>query len=103
MPRSIEQNVDWISSILEFALTNNVSKIESEHEAMVSWTNHVIETANKTLLPKANHSWYLGANIPGKARVFMPYVGGLEIYSSYCDEITEKKYFGFQMTKNTTT
>ncbi len=100
MPRSIEQNVDWISAILEFARTNNVSKIEPEYESMISWTKHVIETANKTLLPKANHSWYLGANIPGKARVFMPYVGGLENYRSYCDEIAEKNYLGFQMTKD---
>ncbi len=100
MPRSIEQNVDWISSVLDFAHTNNISKIEAEHEAMVNWTKHVIETADKTLLPKANHSWYLGANIPGKPRVFMPYVGGLENYRSYCDDIMEKNYSGFQMTKN---
>ena len=100
MPRSIEQNVDWISSVLAHAYANNVAKIEAEHEAMVRWTKHVIETANKTLLPKANHSWYLGANIPGKPRVFMPYAGGLENYRSYCDEIREKNYSGFQMTKN---
>ena len=99
MPRSIEQHVDWISAILDYAQTHGISEIEAESEAMINWTDHVIETANKTLLPKANHSWYLGANIPGKPRVFMPYVGGLENYRAYCDQVTDTDYPGFSMTK----
>ncbi len=99
MPRSIEQHVDWISAILDHAQTHGISEIEAESEAMTNWTDHVIETANKTLLPKANHSWYLGANIPGKPRVFMPYVGGLENYRAYCDQVTDSDYPGFSMTK----
>ena len=99
MPRSIEQHVDWISAILDHAQTHEISEIEAENEAMTNWTDHVIETANQTLLPKANHSWYLGANIPGKPRVFMPYVGGLENYRAYCDQVTDSDYPGFSMTK----
>ncbi len=95
MPRSIEQHVDWISAILDHAQTHGIDRIEAESEAMTNWTDHVIETANKTLLPKANHSWYLGANIPGKPRVFMPYVGGLENYRAYCDQVTDSDYPGF--------
>ena len=99
MPRSIEQHVDWISAILDHAQTHGITEIEAESDAMVNWTDHVIETANKTLLPKANHSWYLGANIPGKPRVFMPYVGGLENYRASCDQVTDSDYPGFSMTK----
>ena len=99
MPRSIEQHVDWISAVLDYTQTHGISEIEAENEAMTNWTDHVIETANKTLLPKANHSWYLGANIPGKPRVFMPYVGGLENYRAYCDQVTDTDYPGFSMIK----
>ena len=55
------------------------------------------ETANSTLLTKVKHSWYLGANIPGKPRVFMPYAGGLNIYRKICDNIAEEGYKGFDL------
>ena len=63
--------------------------------AAKKWTKHVTDVANQTLLPKANHSWYLGANIPGKPRVFMPYANGLNNYRIYCDKIAKRKYQGF--------
>jgi len=97
MPRSIELHVDWISALLKHAETKNIVTIEAEDDAMRDWTDHVTEAANKTLLPKANHSWYLGANVPGKPRVFMPYAGGLNTYRSYCNEIAAKGYPGFRM------
>ena len=78
MPRSIEQHVDWITTILHHAGANGITQIEAE-DGDERWTNHVTAAANETLLPKANHSWYLGANIP-KPRVFMPYAGGLDKY-----------------------
>ena len=98
MPRSIEQHVDWITAILHHAETHGITQIEAEDEAMIRWTDHVTAAADETLLPKANHSWYLGANIPGKPRVFMPYAGGLDKYRAYCDEVAANGYPGFHMT-----
>ena len=92
MPRSIEQHVDWITAILHHAETHGITQIEAEDEAMIRWTDHVTAAADETLLPKANHSWYLGANIPGKPRVFMPYAGGLDKYRAYCDEVAANGY-----------
>jgi hypothetical protein len=57
----------------------------------------VSAAASRTLLPLAAHSWYLGANVPGKPRVFMPYAGGLERYRAICDDIADKDYEGFVM------
>jgi hypothetical protein len=51
--------------------------------------------ANDTLLPLANSSWYLGANIPGKPRVFMPYAGGMAYYANICAEVAKENYKGF--------
>jgi hypothetical protein len=57
----------------------------------------VNEVAHKTVLPLATHSWYLGANIPGKPRVFMPYAGGMVRYREICDEVAERGYEGFAL------
>ncbi len=80
--------------------TTNIDAIEATEEAEDAWVEHVREVADTTLFPKAN-SWYLGANIPGKKRVFMPYVGGFAPYSQRCDEIVEKGYEGFRFTSAT--
>ena len=58
---------------------------------------HNNEVANATLYPKAN-SWYMGANIPGKPRIFMPYVGGVQRYAA-CNEVVAKGYEGFEFSK----
>ena len=100
MPRSIEQNVNWITDLLQFAESNKVRSVEVREEAMFQWTEHVNTVASNTLLPKANHSWYLGANIPGKPRVFMPYAGGLDVYSARCEDIAKNGYTGFQMIRD---
>ena len=55
------------------------------------------EMVDATLLPKVKHSWYLGANIPGKPRVFMPYAGGLNLYRKICNNIAEEGYMGFDL------
>jgi len=62
--------------------------------------DHVNEAAFKTLYPEAN-SWYMGANIPGKPRVFMPYIGGVNVYRRECQEIADAGYRGFQLTQAT--
>ncbi len=96
MPVAIEQHVEWISDCLGYLRTHGVARIEATEEAAQQWVEHVSEVADQTLFPQAN-SWYVGANIPGKTRVFMPYVGGMGVYRERCDEIAEKGYEGFTL------
>ena len=99
MPRAIEQHVDWITDLLHHIVQKNYKKVEASETAANEWTQHVTDIANKTLLPKANHSWYLGANVPGKPRVFMPYAFGLNHYRNHCDSIAKSGYPGFLITE----
>ena len=100
MPRSIEQHVDWISNLITYMMSSGHAEVEAEKSAARTWTKHVTDAANQTLLPKANHSWYLGANIPGKPRVFMPYANGLNKYQKYCDKVARGKYKGLAFTRS---
>ena len=72
-------------------------EIEPEPEAVDRWVTHVNEVAAATLLPQASSSWYLGANVPGKPRVFMPYAGGMARYRAICEDVVAKGYEGFAM------
>jgi cyclohexanone monooxygenase len=92
---SIEQHVDWISDCMAWLLTRQLDCIEARLEAEDAWVDHVNEAAFSTLYPSAN-SWYMGANIPGKPRVFMPYIGGVGTYRRTCAEIAAKGYEGFR-------
>jgi cyclohexanone monooxygenase len=94
MPVSIEQHVEWITGCLEHMRKHGIATMEATVDAEMQWTEHVAELANASLLPTAN-SWYLGANIPGKPRVFMPYLGGVGPYRQKCDDIAAKGYEGF--------
>jgi cation diffusion facilitator CzcD-associated flavoprotein CzcO len=94
MPVSIEQHVEWISDCIEHMQKNKIAKIEPTAEAEEQWTAHVAEVANSTLLPQSD-TWYMGQNIPGKARVFMPYLGGVGPYRAKCAEIAANGYEGF--------
>jgi cation diffusion facilitator CzcD-associated flavoprotein CzcO len=94
MPVSIEQHVEWISDCITHVRDTSGATIEATAEAEAAWVDHVAELADLTLFSKAN-SWYLGANIPGKKRVFMPYVGGVANYRQRCDEVTAGGYEGF--------
>ena len=87
-----EYHVDWIAECLTHMRQRGLSTIEPDREAQSAWVEHVAEVANRTLFPKAN-SWYLGVNIPGKPRVFMPYIG--EGYRTTCKEIVADGYRGF--------
>ena len=93
---SIEQHVDWIADCLAYLGDRQLSVIEASPEAEAGWVAHVNEVADLTLYPKAN-SWYLGANIPGKPRVFMPYVGGVGVYRELCNAVAAKGYEGFAL------
>ena len=73
---SIEQHVDWISDFIEYSLDQGITEIEATSDAEIEWTNHVEELAENSLKSNSGcNSWYLGSNVPGKKRVFMPYLG----------------------------
>jgi cyclohexanone monooxygenase len=91
---SIEQHVDWIADCLNHMKQEGFECIEPDLEAEDGWVDHANELASATLFPKAN-SWYIGANIPGKPRVFMPYLGGVGSYRKICDDIASNAYEGF--------
>jgi len=93
---SIEQHVDWISDCLAYLRENNIGEMEADQAAEDAWVEHGITVAYKTLYPKAA-SWYMGANIPGKPGVFMPYIGGVGNYRQKCDEIAANGYEGFRL------
>lgn len=94
MITSIEQHVDWITEHIEYLEQRGLSRSEALPDAEDAWVDHVNEVAGHTLYMQAN-SWYLGANIPGKPRVFMPYVGGVGNYRQRCDEVAANDYEGF--------
>ena len=92
-----EQHVDWIADCLQHLRAKGLHRIEAEPVAEDAWVQHTNEVADGTLYPLAN-SWYVGANIPGKPRVFMPYVGGVMAYKKKCDEVAANGYEGFTLT-----
>jgi cation diffusion facilitator CzcD-associated flavoprotein CzcO len=97
MPTSIEQHVDWIADCLAHLRENGLVRIEATEDAERAWGEHVQEAAQRTLLPMASTSWYLGANVPGKPRVFLPYAGGLAAYARRCAEVAAAGYAGFSL------
>lgn len=96
---SIEQHVEWISTCIQYVEERGIDLIEATPQAEVDWTAHVTYLASTTLYPAAN-SWYLGANVPGKPRVFMPYVGGVSKYAQHCDAVARSGYSGFCLTSS---
>ena len=93
---SIEQHVDWVSDCVSYLRDHEQASIEATVQAEDAWVDHVNEVANFTLYPRAN-SWYVGANVPGKPRVFMPYVGGFNNYLQKCADVAAKGYEGFAL------
>jgi cation diffusion facilitator CzcD-associated flavoprotein CzcO len=96
MPVSIEQHVEWISDAIAHLRSNGLDVMEADAAAEVDWVAHVNELASQTMFMLAD-SWYLGANIPGKPRVFMPYPGGVGPYRQKCNEVAEAGYEGFAL------
>jgi len=95
MPVAIEQHVEWITDCIAALQGRGASSVEASEEAVSDWVLHVNECADATLMPKAGHSWYLGANVPGKPRVFMPYPGGMQRYRTICEDVAAAGYKGF--------
>ncbi|WP_431280793.1 flavin-containing monooxygenase [Humitalea sp. 24SJ18S-53] len=97
MPVAIEQHVDWITDCIAYLRAQGIARIEPTDPAADDWVKEVNRAAAATLLPQASSSWYLGANVPGKPRVFMPYAGGLAHYRRLCDDVAARGYAGFAL------
>ena len=98
MPVSIEQHVEWVTECIEAMRKTGKTTIEATPAAQDQWVAHVNEIVNATLMTSAN-SWYMSANIPGKPRAFLPYLGpeGVGGYRKKCDEVAAKGYEGFEL------
>jgi cation diffusion facilitator CzcD-associated flavoprotein CzcO/acetyl esterase/lipase len=96
MTVSIEQHVEWICDGLDHLRREGLETIEATESAETGWMHHVNDFGDLTLYPQAN-SWYMGANVPDKPQVFLPYVGGVNTYRTICDEVASKDYLGFTL------
>jgi len=95
MPVCIEQHVEFIGDAIAHMRAHGLKTMETTDAEMDKWVAEVNRAANATLLPQATHSWYLGANVPGKPRVFMPYAGGMQNYRKICENVAANNYQGF--------
>ena len=93
---SIEQHVNLIGELLKYAQSKNATCIEADYQAQENWVDHVNQIASKTIYPGCN-SWYLGANVPGKPRVFMPFIGFSD-YVKICEKLVVDDFTGFIFT-----
>ena len=93
---SIEQHVDWIAAAMDHMRSRRLSRIEASREAEDNWVTTNNDLAQLTLMPQVA-SWYMGANIPGKQRVFMPFTGGVGLYRQVCDGVVSAHYHGFEL------
>jgi cation diffusion facilitator CzcD-associated flavoprotein CzcO len=96
MPTSIEQHVEWIQAFIKQLEEEGARTAEALQEGEDAWTEHVARVANRTLMVKAA-SWYMGANIEGKTRIFLPYIGGVGRYREICDDVAADGYRGFRI------
>ncbi len=98
MPVSIEQHVEWVTGLIDHMEKSGKKTVEPTVEAQEQWVGHVNEIVSATLMTSAN-SWYMSANIPGKPKAFLPYLGpeGVGGYRRKCDEIAAKGYEGFKL------
>ena len=91
---AIEQHVEWITKCIKDMESDGKTEIEAQGDAENEWMDHIEEVATDTLRYSCN-SWYVGANVPGKKRVFMPYIGGYDVYREKCNVIASQQYTGF--------
>ncbi|CAB4567653.1 unannotated protein [freshwater metagenome] len=93
MIMSIEQHVEWITDCISHIVSSGKATIETTEKNQDEWVAFVNAVADMTLYPSCN-SWYLGANVPGKPRVFMPLIG-FPTYVDKCNEVVANGYEGF--------
>ncbi|MFO7590456.1 MAG: alpha/beta hydrolase fold domain-containing protein [Acidimicrobiia bacterium] len=94
MAVSIEQHVEWICATIDHLRDTRFDRIEPTETAQAGWVQHNTDWGAITLYPQAE-SWYMGANVPGKPRVFLPFVGGVDTYRTICEEVVARGYLGF--------
>lgn len=99
MPVSIEHHVEWVTDTIEYLADRDIQLIEPTKTAEEAWTEHNRQVGESTLYTEAE-SWYMGDNVPGKPRVFTPYVGGVDVYHDTILEAAEKDYEGFELTES---
>ncbi|MEM7093955.1 MAG: alpha/beta hydrolase fold domain-containing protein [Actinomycetota bacterium] len=97
MAVSIEQHVEWVTDCIAAMHEEGTTRLEPTEQAESGWQVHTADCADITLFQKAN-SWYMGANVPGKPRVFLPYVGGVGNYRQACDEVVARGWLGLRRT-----
>ena len=95
-PGCIEQNVDWITDVIERMRETQAVEIEAMVEAETRWVQEIVEAADQTLLPTVD-SWYMNSNLPGKPRVFTAYLNGMPSYAEICADVAKSDYKGFQI------
>ncbi len=93
---TLEQSVEWITDLMAHSIAVGATRVEATSDAQISWADHVADSANQTLYPRAR-SWYNGDNIEGKPRVFLAYVGGVGTYRKKCEEVARSGYIGFDI------
>ncbi|MEK4171784.1 NAD(P)/FAD-dependent oxidoreductase [Lysinibacillus sp. FSL L8-0312] len=96
MPIAIEQHVEWIAQCIDYLREHDIDLVEPNKEAEEAWSKHCREIANTTLYVKGD-SWYTGANIEGKPRSFLIYLGGFDYYTKHCHEVAQNNYEGFKL------
>jgi cation diffusion facilitator CzcD-associated flavoprotein CzcO len=96
MIMTLEHHVDWVADCIEAMRREGRDTIEAREDATHEWAEHTEMVANRTLFPKAN-SWYMGANVPGKPRMFMAYIGGFDNYVARFDAVAANGYQGFDL------
>ena len=95
MVTSIEQHVDWIADCIATMKRDRQATVEPTSQAERDWFAHVNEVGERTILARAGNSWYIGANVPGKPRVVMPYMGGAATYTEKLESVAHENYAGF--------
>jgi cyclohexanone monooxygenase len=93
---AIEQHVNWITDCIGYMRDQGLQRIEAQPDAEDAWVAHVGEVADLSLRSTCS-SWYVGANIPGKPRVYMPYIGGVPVYAQKCNQVAADGYEGFAL------
>ena len=96
MTVAIEQHVEWVAECIRDLRAREIERIEATVAAEDDWVKHVNDTAHETLYVHAN-SWYMGSNVPGKPRVFTPYVGTVSDYRQRCNDVMAENYRGFEL------
>ena len=102
MPVSIEQHVDLVARIVGDLEERGAATIEPTPDAEDAWVTENQALADATLFPTAD-TWYMGANIPGKPRVFLPNLSLVGPYRARCDQVAADDYAGFTIREGATT